>query len=438
MVATGYRRQWWTVTDDWEQVEGMKQSPSDLSEAYPDSLEGVLIDGTQELIIALDESLSISLDDSEVFSDESSDSSAESLHVESKGCLSLAAEGDQEECLSEAAVNDEDRDSPEALNLVSSMKIKENIQELANAAGSKALEASVLVSSLVKEGFHLGLSKIVEQLETLEAVVEQMNQPAVDHPTVSRQSVVTLEQQLLVPPASSPLLPVGFDELTTVSSMGDTYVEHVRPAVHIRGQPAHGPKVIFEFAEKSLVQSIKGKSYRRTKKTPDGPSQTKSGAPHGRVQVVRVRKARGRTLVRVVSPKDRSRSKSRQKTAETKNDKGTGEPQMSAQAATAITRRKDAVQHTSEVKKGLAPAGVASALKSSLRQQTSLNEVKMMGTHHLDGGGGFYKVEGSNSSLTTQMKNISRSQKNNKPNLSDRHSMFGRNIRLQRAMAKGQ
>ena len=453
MVATGYRSQWWNITDDWEDVEGVKQSPSEISEAYPDSLEGVLIDAAQELTIALDESLSITIDDSEdlseILSDETSNSSADCRNEEdeeSKRCRDAAAQVDhEEEGLSEAAVNDEERDSSDALNLVSSLKIKENIQELANAAGSKALEASVLVSTLVKEGIHIGISKIVKQLETLEAVVEQMNQPMVDNAAVSRQSVLPLEQRVVAPdrsPPSLPLAPVDCDELATVSSMGDTYVEYVRPAEQVEGERTHGPRVIFEFAEKSLLQSIKCKPRRCANTTPDGPTKTKLEAPNGRVHAVRVRKARGRTLVRVVSPKDRSRSrtnrsKSRQKTAETKNNKRTSQPQVDAQAATAITRRKDAVQYlTNEVKKGISPIRATPALKSSLKQQTSLNKVKVMGTHHLDACDGFYKVKGSNSSLTTQMKNISTSKKTTTPNVSQRQSMFRRNRRSQPAIVE--
>jgi hypothetical protein len=446
MVATGYRSQWWNITDDWEHVEGVKQSPSDISEAYPDSLEGVLIDATQELTIALDESLSITIDDSEdlseILSDETSNSSADYPNEEdeeSKRCRDAAAQVDhEEEGLSEAAVNDEERDSSDALNLVSSLKIKENIQELANAAGSKALEASVLVSSLVKEGIHIGISKIVKQLETLEAVVEQMNQPVVDNAAVSRQSVLPLEQRVVAPdrsPPSLPLAPVGCDELATVSSMGDTYVEYVRPAEQVERERTHGPRVIFEFAEKSLLQSITCKPGRRANKTPDGTTKTKLEAINGRVHAVRVRKARGRTLVRVVSPKDRSRSRTNRSKSRQKTDKRTSDPQVGAQAATAITRQKGAVQHTtSEV---ISPIRATPTLKSSLKQQTSLNKVKVSGTHHLDACDGFYKVKGSNSSLTTQMKNISTSKKTTVPNVSSqRQSMFRRNRRSQPAIVE--
>jgi hypothetical protein len=429
MVASGYRsNKIWNVADDWEPVEGVKQSPSEISEGYPDGLEGIVVGAPQGAVVPLSESLSCTIGESG-----SSDLSIQFSDVTSEQCRYLVPDAEEEEAIPEEGGTEEEipaeaeteeeipeeaeepiaegeanaqeeeeqeqeQDPTEArTNLVSSLKISENIQDLATAAGTKAMEATVLVSSIVREGIHLGLSNMVKQLETLEAaVIEQMNQSAVEPKKASKQGTMRLERSVVLP-ESSPAVPVSCDELTMVSTMGDTYVEYIKPTLYTKIDDTTNPKCIVEFTKESLA---------RAKKKTHQEKPVVALAGGGRVQIVQVRKSRGRTSMRVVTPRSQSRgtrSKSRDQSAGQKKESKASQPRVK-------------------------PSAVPPTRVTTQTGPLPMRKLVKVGRKHADDDCVAYMVEGSNSSVTTQMKNTS-SSKAADLKLSQGHAMFGRNRR---------
>jgi len=468
MVATGYRSHVWKVADDWEVVEGIKESPSEVSDGYPASLEGVMIEAMNEESVPLDESFSITADGSGDGDDD--DSSYETCSEASGSGRFMAVEEedvgrgrDGRGLIVVEARDDVDNDddgnngnggggSDQTMNLMSNLNIDENIQDFANAARSKAIEANVMVSSMVRVvGIHMGLSNLFGKQFGVSTDT-----------TTSKKKTKTMTMSS----RASPIIRFtshSNELLTATSDMDETtYTEFIRSSlsVEVGDDTRESPESSFSHQEVSYDPTKRIDYHKTSQQSDDTPSSSSDGAPvieslprragvgrgggPGRVHAVRVLKARGRSLMRVIStrgqstPVDRGIDSTGVRANITKNGKQTPvlpttmTPRVESKMTT--VSRNVANVHRSSTPNGDGTATASTPLRPWLKnkQQTQTKQQQQMQrqdkdttptmvevvTKNREGGGkkkdgAFYKVVGSTVTPTGPMKQTSATSSSN-------------------------